>query len=387
MSIDVEAWLGNLLAGRAPPGQLALARGARRWFEQQLGARLVTADDSLAALEPLAVARLSDPHGRGDLAATVLPMLDPSDRPAVVIAPADDDGVVELPGIGHIRGNRPHVDVEIAWGGEDHVDVRRPEGREHMRLTPIETVPGTRAVVAPTIHPFFRRFFAVDTAACPLLATRVTTAFQLIAQATPTLHTHLADAVRRVSVHRAGHVPSFATPRAHGAVFLAVTDDQGDVGLAEDLVHQGGHVLCTAMTVDRDLFFAREPSTPLGSITGSTIEPRTLYEAFHGVFTEAAMVLFLTRVLDEDILDGQQQHEALGRLALIASRTGRDLADLSIGGLFTDEGTRVLHLCRAALADALERRRHELRTLDLRDQPYAFSYTAFAARNPLSCSS
>jgi hypothetical protein len=188
-----------------------------------------------------------------------------------------------------------------------------------------------------------------------------------------------------VTIHQGGTVNSFATPAAHGAVFLAATADDGEVGLAEDLVHQGGHVLFTAITADPSVFFKVPPDTPVSAITGASAdsETRNLNEALHGFFTEAAMILFLHRLLDLEGLTARQAHEALGRLAYISSRTTGDLAELSRPGLFTEHGLGILQLCRSALAETIECRRAQLVSLDLSDQPYAFSYGIFTARNPL----
>ena len=94
------------------------------------------------------------------------------------------------------------------------------------------------------------------------------------------------------------------------------------------------------------------------------------------------MILMLHRLLNVDGLSLRQANEALGRLALIATRSVADLASLSQPGLFTDAGLRVLASCRNALSEAVSARRGELMGLNLSDQPYAFSYSAFALRNP-----
>ncbi|WP_160093673.1 hypothetical protein [Rhodococcus sp. T7] len=304
----------------------------------------------------------------------------------------DDDGVVELPGLGQFDGNLADEVLNLRRLGHNRVLIRGDKGETEAALRPIPMVPGTRAVLAGSAHPLLKRFYCANAGESAIVETLIETrrhsrsiieAFSLLARTVPLLHAHLADAVRRVTVHRAGHVHSFATPAAHGAVFLAAAEDDTDIGFVEDLVHQGGHVLCTAMTVDREVFFTVPAETPLADITGIVDETRSLYEAFHGVFTEAAMILTLNRLLDLDGLTPRQAHESRGRLGLIGSRAVADLANVCRPGLFTDEGLRILKYCRLALIETIDRRREELAALDLTGQPYAFSYAAFVARNPL----
>jgi hypothetical protein len=390
---DLEASFVRILDEWVPPNQAYLARSAA----QLIGgwAQVEAAGGSHALLEPLVLAWLTSPTHRLDLASLLLGALPPNHHSDELSVIADDAGVVELPGLGQFPGNTAGEELSLRRLGRDRVIVRRDgrrRGGTEVTLRPIPMVPDTRAVLAATAHPLLKRFYRDGTGRPPAIvetstethrhAESVTEAFSLLSRTVPRLHAHLVEAVRRVTVHRAGLVHSFATPAAHGAVFLAAADDDTEIGFVEDLVHQGGHVLCTAMTVDRDVFFKVPAETSLADITGIVDETRSLYEAFHGVFTEGAMILTLHRLLDLVGLTPRQVHEARGRLGLIASRTAADLAIVCRPGLFTDEGLRILAFCRTALIETIDRRRDELIALDLTGQPYAFSYAAFAARNP-----
>ena len=389
---NVEESLGRLLDQWVPPNQAFLARSAAQLIDGRVP--VIATGDGHALLEPLVLAWLTSPTTQFDLASLLLGALPPDHQFPDVSVIADDGGVVELPGLGQFDGNSTGEELSLRWLGRERVLVRR-NGRQdgtEVVLQPVPMVPDTHAVLAQTAHPLLKRFYRTEVDGAPVIvetstetlrhSSSIVEAFSLLARTVPRLHAHLADTIRRITVHRAGRVHSFATPAAHGAVFLAALDDDTEIGFVEDLVHQGGHVLCTAMTVNRDVFFTVPAETPLAEITGIDDETRSLYDAFHGVFTEGAMILTLHRLLDLAGLTPRQVHETRGRLGLIASRTVTDLANVWRPGLFTDEGLRILECSRAALIETVDRRRDELSALDLTGQPYAFSYAAFAARNP-----
>ena len=391
--LDLEAELATILDKWLPTNEKYLGASARRLAEQWVSFSKTTDTDSDSFMEPLVVAWLTDPTPRIALGA-LLPEASTREPGSVHMRVcADAGGVVELPGRGQFAGNGDEEEVLVRWLDRDRVLVQRSGQRTdtEVALQSRPVIPGTRSVLAQGAHPLLRRFYGLGESGSSVVETvapsrahaeHVVEAYSLIARAVPVFHRYLANAVRRVTVHRAGTLNSFATPAAHGAIFLAAQDDEIDVGFAEDIVHQGGHVLCTTLTVDRGVFFATDPSVPFSSVTGAPSDPRSLYDVFHGLFTGAAMILLLDRLLNLDELSARQRSEAIGRLALIATRSASDLANLCQPDFFTDEGMYLLAFCRNALAEAATSRRLELRGIDLSNQPYAFSYTAFASQNP-----
>ena len=226
---------------------------ARRLAERYASVGPMGDNGNESFMEPLVIAWLTQPMAGLDLVALLSDVLTRSDQSQDVAVLADDEGIVELPGLGEFGGNAPHEPLLIRWCGRDRVLVRRSEypGHTTATLQPLSMVPGTSAVLAHRAHPLLERFYVssegyhrvVETAVPSRVhAGHVVEAFSLVAQAVPALHAYLARAVRRVTVHRAGPVSSFATPAAHGAIFVGAQNDETEIGIAEDLVHQGGHV-------------------------------------------------------------------------------------------------------------------------------------------------
>ena len=58
-------------------------------------------------------------------------------------------------------------------------------------------------------------------------------------------------------------------------------------------VHQFGHVVFSALTLDVQAYLRVPAATPLARLTGNELDTRDVYSTLHGVFTEAWMSLCL----------------------------------------------------------------------------------------------
>ena len=150
----------------------------------------------------------------------------------------------------------------------------------------------------------------------------------------------------------------------------------------EDLAHQCGHILFSALSVNRDDYLRVDSNTPLQQITGTEGEQRDLYTALHGVFTEALMCIALYYCLEAGVFTEAKMHELLGRLSFVMKRFHLDLLNLNHEGLFTDRGLAIIRDCGRAFDDIFRQTKGRITRFDLSNQSYTFSYDRFAALNP-----
>jgi HEXXH motif-containing protein len=391
VSLAPEVELAALLNEWLPSNEAHLAATAahvaKQWVTLQDSPEL-----SRHLFEPLVLAWLGRLDPDFDLAALLLPVLHPSSRPLNLRLVSDPQGVIELPGIGELLCNTPGQKLLLHTLAGSTAHLAAPNGsvtERDVQVRPLPIIPGTRALLARCVHPLLTTFYdstsAVVISNPGAYVSRLEAAFQLIHRALPNTYPHLQRLLRRVTLHEANTANSFASPGALGMISLETPDDVTEVGFAEDIVHQGGHVLCTIMTLRLSNFFAGDPMTPGHQATGIALDTRSIYEVFHGLFTGGLMIAGLGRLLSTDSLSQHQMHETLGRLALISARSAPDLFALSRADLLTDAGLRVMLFVRDALAAAVDRHGYALAHLDLSGQPYAFSYQEFLSRNPITC--
>ncbi|MAB89888.1 MAG: hypothetical protein CMJ90_10570 [Planctomycetes bacterium] len=209
----------------------------------------------------------------------------------------------------------------------------------------------------------------------------VDTAFQVLARVTPLLHECLTAVIRRVIVFASEEGDSFASPSAHGAVFLRPPPDADEVFFIEDLAHQGGHVMLTAITVDRDAYFAMDSERSLADLAGEPDDGRTVYVAFHGLFTESLICIALHACLEAGAFGGRQRHEAIGRLSFAMRRMQLDLPALQQDGVMTARGAAMVRSMGDVFDAIFARVGRQITACDLSNQPYTFSYERFVEQN------
>ena len=180
---------------------------------------------------------------------------------------------------------------------------------------------------------------------------------------------------------------SFATMGVHGVGFLNTSDNRGVVFFIEDIVHQCGHVLFSNMTYRPQDYFLIDPETPLKELLSqhenNEDEDRTLYVAFHGVFTEALMCESFDYCIENKVFSGAQEHELKGRFTYILLRFILDMQNLDREGLFSEKGQVIYQALYKTMMEQYKKYQSLLKIYDLSNQPYNFSWHHFLINNPM----
>jgi hypothetical protein len=378
----VGAALLNWAAENFGAGQQHLAQCMKQLVSNTQGpiVELLDYSDDTAFLEPSLFAYFAHKHAGITLEQILLGYLADVSLLPEFTAYADHRGLVYLPRLGHLETAASNSVVTVQ------------SKTLATQLSRLRCLHGTQIELCltrdPLLEPFFRDAdgcdvrFDLDIAGCH--AGTLDEAFGVFHRVAPELLRCLVAVSRRVVVFRAEELESFATVSAHGLAFLKVTppDNATEVFFVEDLAHQCGHILFSALTVHREAYLRVDPHTPLQQLTGTEGEKRDLYTAFHGVFTEALMCIALHSCLAGAVFSGARLHELLGRLSYVMKRFHLDLLSLQDDALFTELGQFVVSQCGAVFDEVFRCTRDDITGFDLRNQSYAFSYERFAALNP-----
>ena len=319
-----------------------------------------------------------------------------SGRPGAFPVQTDASGRAYLPSLGHLVTARPDACLTATWDPAAGVlaledDDARPVACALRERT---LIAGTDVEVLWESNPLLDATF-MDTDGVyvhrpiPSVGTThaasIARALALIEEHEPGYYELLRRATRQVFAFRYPRVNSFATLNAHGVVYFNAQDRDDEVFFVDELVHQCGHVVFNAMTVQRRELFIADPDAPIGEL--GTVAPRhdvrTLYTVLHGLYTERAMVQCLRKLDERGVFAGRQAHELRGRLAFIFSKMQIDVANVSRPGLFTPAGEELVDVFRAAF-EATKRERPDLLRHSLRGQPYNFDYDLYARDNPIA---
>jgi hypothetical protein len=346
--------------------------------DEQLFEQLDFADDR-QFLHPVLFAYFTDPAPRISLPQALYGVMPRQRRPSQIDLLTDGLGRASLGPAGVIATDLPSQPITFS---------REPSyqcygaGREvAFLLHPPTIIPDTQMAVTVDADPIFSRFFdqpiiapARDKLADLLLALALMRAY------CPAIWSEIAATVRLIVLYCAEAPNSFAALSAHGAIFCNVADGENEIALLEDVTHQGAHVLFNAFAHTPSRLLRIDPETPIRDLSSEQGETRTLFEAFHGLFTYTLICRVLSAVHDADELSELQSHEVLARLGLTLCKYRSDLARLDIAGAYTMAGQRCFNAFAAEYA--LLQARYAGRTrFDYDNQPYVFDYRRFVERN------
>lgn len=330
-------------------------------------------------LEPTLFTLLGQKYSKVTLEQILYGYLSNPARLASFAAYADWQGLVYLPRLGHLP---TETNGAILTVDSSAVACRLHEVR-HICESQIEL----RLTGDPLLASVFQDADELDVPIEPNAANQYSCtmdrAFETLQIVAPVLFECLAAVTRRIVLFRSEKLGSFADIAAHGTAFLNVAQPEitTQVFFVEDLAHQCGHILFSAMTVNRAEYLRADPTTPLQRFTGAADERRDLYTAFHGVFTEALMCIALFSCLDAGVFSGQKLHALLGRLSFVMKRFQLDLLNLQHPELFTTRGLTVVHECGRVFDEVYRCTKDRIIRFDLSNQSYTFSYERFRALN------
>jgi len=381
------------LEGQVAHGQDELGATVRRLVQlTRPDLEEALSDSSNWFLEPMAFLHFSaGQRGRGldQVFAGYMPFA--AHRPTPWPARSGAEGHVYVPRLGYLATGLPSEWIEIVMepSGQTIQSAGLTQTASNHNFRPSQLIPGTEIELLRHPVAWVERCFAeqepgptFDIRSTANEESKLAKAFALLRTVCPTLARLLEQVLRLVVVFRGERCNSFATTAAHGAVFLNEALGRDEIFLMEDIAHQGGHVLFTAATLDTSKLFSVSPSTPVRDWSGDARDPRSVYVALHGVFTEALMACCLDAAAAACVFAGEQEHELEGRLAFILKKLACDRRTLLKPGILSSRGQFIVQaissLCDIVSANWIPL----LRTANMSNQNYNFDYGSYAALNP-----
>jgi hypothetical protein len=391
----VGSELLELVSREISGGQAELAGCVKSLVSRQTNpvCELLDFRDDCSFMEPLLFTYFSTPETRVTLEQILYGQIDEGLRPAAVRAFVDDTGAICLPGLGYVLTDLSDREVTFARGASPGTYVVEEGGRPVTHTFEKILYVGDTGIELgarndPLTNTLFRDLGGRAVGAefeglAPRLAQPLALAFRILKDIVPAYHDSIVAVTRRVVVYRNECLNSFASLSAHGAAFLETRGDENETFFIEDIVHQCGHIIFNAMTLDREAYFVVNPDRSLGKLAHDGDEDRSVYVAYHGIFTECLMCICLYRCYESRIFKGSKAHELLGRLAFILRRLYLDLLNMRQENLFTAKGLALYRMFEEVFDGVYKLIAEPVTQLNMGNQPYNFSYERFVERNPI----
>lgn len=178
---------------------------------------------------------------------------------------------------------------------------------------------------------------------------------------------------------------SMAALSYYGVGFINVANEtRKELFFVDDIAHQCGHVIFHALTLKVENFLKVHKDSPLKEFTYIDGESRTVYGAFHGLFTYTTILHCLDKCLDNSIFHENDKHETIGRLGFYMDKFQKDLEHMNDKRMLTNQGFEFYEMFLSGYKKIKKKYSSLLSSLDYKNQPYLFNYKLFQAINPLN---
>lgn len=312
---------------------------------------------------------------------------DEANRPAHIEAISDADGVIYLPQVGYVHTHLPGLQsFDLQWVDEKTVEV---SGKVHP-------VQGLRYVqdgnfllldYKPGIYTEKAIQFLEPIAdSTQITVPQLESVLKLLEHKMPDFYAAIKASTREYGIFNSANFESFTALHHFGSAFLNLAGQkQSEVFFLDDVAHQSGHVMYYTLTHNFARFLKPNRYTLLRDFTNVASDDRSVYGAFHGLFTYTSILHTLHRSIQEQWFkkDPLLEQEALARLGFYFGKFELDLSFQGDSRVLTDEGWRYYDMFYAGFGRLKREYQHLVRSMDYSNQDYNFSLEKFQQINQL----
>lgn len=196
----------------------------------------------------------------------------------------------------------------------------------------------------------------------------------------PDLFSLIERVTRNLSIFNSATQNSFAAINQHGTAFINLENKkQSEVFFIDDIAHQCGHIIFNILTLDVENYIKIPKTTFLSQLNVNSDDHRTVYSAFHGLFTYTCILHSLDKCLDSGLFKNnlKLKKEVYARIGFYLSKFSFDLSYLNHRFIFTEAGWSFLEDFAYGYKRILKKYEHVTQVFDYSNQPYNFNFQKF----------
>ncbi len=207
-------------------------------------------------------------------------------------------------------------------------------------------------------------------------------AIDIIKKYIPDFYKELVFANKKIYLHDNPKILNFTTIETLGMLYFYVIGDNNLIYFIEELIHQGSHNYLYYVVHNRkDYFKIDVDNFVMRDFTKQQWDYRTIYGAFHGLFTVTQRVVYFDKLLVQKMFSGREKHELLGRFADQFSRFRTGLELLDFDKVYTKKGIELYNELDTKCESILEKYGMLKNEFDLSNRDLDFRYEDFCKLN------
>lgn len=214
----------------------------------------------------------------------------------------------------------------------------------------------------------------------------LTIAIEIIKDHLPEFYKKLCFANRKIYLHDNPKILNFTTKETLGMLYFYVMDCDNTLYFIEELIHQGSHNFFYYLLLNKNEFFKIDVEFEafMRDFTPQKKDHRSIYGAFHGLYTVYNRLECFDRLLSEAVFKNEQKHELLGRLTDQFRRFHTGLQLLDLDTVFTQKGVELYQELDSKCELLLKKYQNLKNIFDLSHRDLDFRYSEFCVLNPIS---
>ena len=207
-------------------------------------------------------------------------------------------------------------------------------------------------------------------------------AIDIIRAYLPKFYKELTFANKKIYLHDNPNILNFTSVETLVMLYFYVIGTNNLIYFIEELIHQGSHNYLYYIVHKRKDFFKIDVDTiVMREHTKQAWDYRTIYGAFHGIFTVTQRLENFDKLLSQNVFSGRNKHELLGRLTDQFSRFRTGLELLNQDTVFTKKGAKLYKLLDDRCEAILKKYNSLLYVFDLSTREVDFRYDDFCKLN------
>jgi hypothetical protein len=293
----------------------------------------------------------------------------------------NDNNIAYIPKLGYFKKGmkEPLETIEIIKGTSIEIIKHPLKLLENVFITRNGVIPKQEIIVSNNIYQ--------DNIEA------MTNAFKFIKQYSYEQYTLIEQCCKKVFLFKCNPdiMNSFESRNAHGIAFFNVyQDDYDEVFFVDDIAHQTGHNILSTFLFDNKKAFKIDDSQDVESIIKMK-DHRSINILFHALYTYYTTLLCLDNCIVQNLFKDKQKHEALGRIAFYLKKLELDLKrfDLvnnyfgNIENILDSSVIKIFEKIEKLYLKMIEKYGEKLKNLNLKNQPYNFTYSNFVELNTI----
>lgn len=207
-------------------------------------------------------------------------------------------------------------------------------------------------------------------------------AFHLIKSLMPIYYNQINLLARGIVFFRSSKLVSFATRVSPGIIYLNIQPNDSLVYFIVEMIHQLGHNVFYKILHNPSIYFKINPDIQLKKLNQDMGERRSLYSAFHGLYTTTLVAYGLDVLLrNSNLFNDYQVSEIVGRFTDNRRRFRTGLEKLILNEVFTEKGIELYNILDKSCENIYIRNKELIRDFNVKNQPFVYNHSLFLKEN------